>query len=380
MSEMTDNSDYVFVFSATNSRHSDSSSTSIIQQNTVSTALPSYEEAVRNSVNPTSVVITPAARSVSQSLEEILVLPEENQEIVSEHTPLLIDNTTDSDIDKSNHISNKSHQNNNDGNSSTNRTITSIGTSAPAMLPPPPEYSLSDASYKTSAEGVTSFDYKLNRDAESLYRFFVARNDKPQMAITIMGYHTESKDDSYYTVDSEGNSRRVDQSTNVEVVDFKFTLDLSDYILPTGVIYTIQRLNHPPIEIMQILKEYVEHKNLLKEIEMRKVVIWDYETLTRAISSTIRQQGFRDDIRITYPLRNHIVKVQSDHKLAHFLRNPWVKFISIITCLWIILWPISWLYKKTFKNQLRSNFQMSISPGEWFQNNIELIISNVRWL
>ncbi|CAG8600980.1 28736_t:CDS:2 [Gigaspora margarita] len=358
MSEMTDNSDYVFVFSATNTRHSDLSSTSLIQQNTVNTTLPSYEEAVRNSVNPTSVVITPAARSVSQSLEEILVFPEENQEIVSEHTPLLLDNTTDSDIDKSNNILNKSHQNNNDGNSSTNRTITSIGTSASALLPPPPEYSLSDASYKTSAEGVTSFDFKLNRDAESLYRFFVARNDKPQMAITIMGYHTESKDDSYYTVDSEGNSRRVDQSTNVEVVDFKFTLDLSDYILPTGVMYAIQRLNHPPIEIMQILREYVEHKNVLKEIEMRKVVIWDYESLTRAISSTIRQQGFRDDIRITYPLRNHIVKVQSDHKLANFLRNPW----------------------KTFKNQLRSNFQMSISPGEWFQNNIELIISNVRWL
>ncbi|KAF0532007.1 putative abc transporter protein [Gigaspora margarita] len=380
MSEMTDNSDYVFVFSATNTRHSDSSSTSLIQQNSVNAALPSYEEAVRNSVNPTSVVITPAARSVSQSLEEILVFPEENQEIVSEHTPLLPDNTTDSDTDKSNNILNKSHQNNNDGNSSTNRTITSIGTSAPALLPPPPEYSLSDASYKTSAEGVTSFDFKLNRDAESLYRFFVARNDKPQMAITIMGYHTESKDDSYYTVDSEGNSRRVDQSTNVEVVDFKFTLDLSDYILPTGVIYVIQRLNHPPIEIMQILREYVEHKNFLKEIEMRKVVIWDYESLTRAISSTIRQQGFRDDIRITYPLRNHIVKVQSDHKLANFLRKPWVKFISIITCLWIILWPLSWLYKKTFKNQLKSNFQMSISPGEWFQNNIELIISNVRWL
>ncbi|CAG8675336.1 5762_t:CDS:2 [Dentiscutata heterogama] len=354
---MTDNSDYVFVFSATNTRHSDSSSTSLIQQTTANTTLPSYEEAVRNSVNPSSIVITPVARSVSQSLEEVLVFPEENQEIVSEHAPLLPDNTTGSSTDKSNHISNKGNQYNHDDNSSTNRTITSsVGTSVPAMMPPLPEYSLSDASYKTSTEGVTSFDHKLNTDAESLYRFFVARNDKPQMAIT--GYHTESIDDSYYTTDSDGNSRRVDQSRNVEVIDFKLTIDLSNYILPTGVMYTIPKKNHPPVEIMQILREYVEHENLLKEIEMRKVVIWDYESLTRAISSTIRQQGFRNDIRITYPLRNHIVKVQSDHKLAHFLRNPW----------------------KKFKNQLRSDFQMSISPSDWFQNNIELIISNVRWL
>ncbi|CAG8621743.1 26880_t:CDS:2 [Dentiscutata erythropus] len=380
MTDMTDNSDYVFVFSATNARNSDPSSTSLIQQTTANTTLPSYEEAVRNSVNPSSIVITPVARSVSQSFEEVLVFPEENQEIVSEHAPLLPDNTTGSSTDKSSHISNKGNQYNDD-NSSTNRTITSsVGTSVPAIMPPPPEYSLSDASYKTSAKGVTSFDHKLNTDAESLYRFFVARNDKPQMAITVTGYHTESIDDSYYTTDSDGNSRRVDQSRNVEVIDFKLTIDLSSYILPTGVMYTIPKKNHPPVEIMQVLREYVEHENLLKEIEMRKVVIWDYESLTKAISSTIRQQGFRNDIRITYPLRNHIVKVQSGHKLAHFLRNAWVKFISFITCLWLILWPLSWLYKKTFKNQLRSDFQMSISPGDWFQNNIELIISNVRWL
>ncbi|CAG8781794.1 36368_t:CDS:2, partial [Racocetra persica] len=282
---MTDDTDYVFVFIATDTRHSDTSSTSLIQENfghpssywasgsnTANTALPSYEEAVRNSVNPTNVIITPIASSVSQSLEEILVFQDENQEIVSEHTPLLPNNTSGF-----------------------------VGTSIPAMIPPPPEYSLSDASYKTSAEGVTSFDHKLNTD----------------------GYHTESRDDSYYTVDSDGNSHRTNQSTNVEVVDFKLTLDLSDYILPTGVIYTIPKKSHPPQGVMQVLREYIEHKNLLKEIEMRKIVIWDYESLTRAISSTIRQQGFRNDLRITYPLRNHIVKVQSDHKFAHFVRNPW---------------------------------------------------------
>jgi hypothetical protein len=51
----------------------------------------------------------------------------------------------------------------------------------------PPEYSLSDASYERSTEGVVSYDPKINQEAESLHRFFLAHNDKPEMAVIIHG-------------------------------------------------------------------------------------------------------------------------------------------------------------------------------------------------
>ena len=57
----------------------------------------------------------------------------------------------------------------------------------PGELSAPPAYSLSDASYERSTEGVVSHDPKINQDVESLHRFFLAHNDMPEMAITIHG-------------------------------------------------------------------------------------------------------------------------------------------------------------------------------------------------
>ena len=93
----------------------------------------------------------------------------------------------------------------------------------------------------------------------------------------------------------------------------------------------------------------------------------------------IRQQGYRSDLRITFPLRNHIIRVESDHKFAKFARNIWTKILCFITCLWIIFYPILWLYKNSFKNQIRSDFSMNISEKDWFDRNVNSIVANVRW-
>ncbi|RHZ77661.1 hypothetical protein Glove_174g63 [Diversispora epigaea] len=338
----SENSDYVYVFTRSPTLFNNNN-------NNIIPPPPSYEEAIALSINPCSVSITPAARSAmneQQSLEQISIRhnkttdndPKSNFEFI-EDVPLL------NQFDVNNY---------NIGGSSSNNYNYNL----------PPEYTVSDAEFETSDQGVTSLDSKINIEVEPLHRFFIAHNDKPQMAIKIHGYHTNY----------ESNSTKV-----VEVTDFKFTFDLSNYITPYGKLHIISNEKYPNMDIMELLREYVENQNLLKEIEMRKVVIWDYDSLTKAISSVIRQQGYNNILRITYPIRNNIVKVQSDHKFSKLMKSKWFNILCVISCLWIIFWPLTWLYKKSFKDQLRSDFQLNISPRDWFQANVENIISNVQW-
>ncbi|CAG8577382.1 3659_t:CDS:2 [Diversispora eburnea] len=353
---MREDSDYVYVFTRSptlfNNRNHNNN-------NNIIPPPPSYEEAIAISINPSSVNITPAARSAMNELEQISIShnettdnnPKSNFECI-EDVPLL------NQFDVNNY---------------------NIGSSSDHNCNLPPEYTVSDAEFETSDQGVTSLDSKINSEVESLHRFFIAHNDKPQMAIKIHGYYTNYETENYSYTDSNGQIKTSSRTKEIEVTDFKFTFDLTNYITPYGKLHIIPNKKYLNMDIMEFLREYVENKNLLKEIEMRKVVIWDYDSLTKAISSVIRQQGYNNTLRITYPIRNYIVKVQSDHKFSKLMKSKWFNILCIISCLWIILWPLTWLYKKSYKDQLRSDFQINISPRDWFQANVENIISNVQW-
>ncbi|CAG8642432.1 13575_t:CDS:2, partial [Acaulospora colombiana] len=244
---------------------------------------PSYEEAIADSVNPSTFTITPVAQSVNvRPPEQILVIPND-----ASRGEGMQNDYSGTETDRSKLLSNDEVNRDEGG--------TSYSREAPFQVPSgyetssPPEYTMSDANFHVSDRGVTSSDPKLNNEAESLYRFFIAHNNKPQMAVSIHGYHSEWQDETYTYVDQNGDTKFATRSKHVEVTDFKYTCDLTDYIFPNGEVHIIDKENCK-MNIMDLLKEYVENRNILKEIEMRKVVLWDYESLTKAISSAIRRQ------------------------------------------------------------------------------------------
>lgn len=97
------------------------------------------------------------------------------------------------------------------------------------------------------------------------------------------------------------------------------------------------------------------------------------------ITTIIRQQNYYNNIRISYPLRNNLVKVQSTSTLYNFINSKWIQLFCLITCLWIIFLPIWWLYRKVvYSVQIKSEFRMKINTKEWFENNVSYIISNVK--
>ncbi|CAB4397523.1 unnamed protein product [Rhizophagus irregularis] len=233
--------------------------------------------------------------------------------------------------------------------------------------------------------GVISKDPKLNKEPKILYDFFLSNNDKSEMAITIHGYRTEEKDGTTHVISgSHGYEYEKRDVNTVEITDFIFKIDLSDHILSQGEISTIPPKDDDDYDIkdsndiMQVLEEYCNSGVGFKEIEMIKVIIWDYEPLSKVIATIIRQQHYYNNIKISYPLRNNIVKVQSTSTLYSFTKNKWIKLFCLLTCLWIIFWPIWWLYRKFYTVQIKSEFRMKISTKEWFENNVSYIVSKAK--
>ncbi|CAG8585513.1 10672_t:CDS:2 [Ambispora gerdemannii] len=380
------NSDYVYHFDAANSSSWPSFSNTRQQPNTLPIASsssarpppPSYEEAISEPELPSRIVLSSVASENVSELIQVVVEPpsNSNDNNTRETQPLLSDTRQElkSIISATNSkLSEESRSLDNNSNNTSN---------GEAQQPqfPPPGYSLSDATFERTQEGVFSDDDKLNKESESLFRFFQAHNDKPQMAVSILGYHEESRSEHYFYTDDQGVRQSGTRHYTEQVTDFHLNLEVTEYISDYGKITTVPEKNKPTKEIKELLEEYIKHKNSLKEIEMRKMVKWEYEGISKAITAAIRSQGYSKYLTISYPLRNHIVTVHSNTKLSRFARHPVTKFLCILSCLWIIFLPLSWLYKKSFKNQLRSEFQVNIPAGQWFNQNVQTIVATVRWL
>jgi hypothetical protein len=184
-----------------------SNTNNIRQQNNSNSQPPSYEEAIQQSLNPSTVNIAPLARPtvIHQPLNQI-VIPDESQPLLSDPEILVEgsnDNITTSNI---NIVKNKfDGPNPEEEIQDLGGTSSSVSNFIPILnersipevhygndgIPPPPEYSLSDATYERDINGVTSQDPKLNSEPESLLRFFMEHNDKPEMAIKIHGNYEQ---------------------------------------------------------------------------------------------------------------------------------------------------------------------------------------------
>ncbi|CAG8788461.1 10338_t:CDS:2, partial [Dentiscutata erythropus] len=261
----------------------------------VNAAPPTYEEAITSrdlEDNIPSTSFSTFSRSAAANLHAIEEMLSSNNS-TSERHPLL-GNKNNSPYN----LFGRSYGGSSNQSTSSNQYMT--------FPLPRGSYINHEFDYEVLQGGVVSCDPQLSRDSESLYRFFTEHNDKPEMAIIIYGYHTRKG----------GNNRK-----NAEITDFRFTLDLTEFVSSVGELRAYPNENKPDMGFMDVLEEYIRRDSGLKSIEMHKIVYWDYSYLTQSIISIIRDQGYQHEIRITYPQRNQLILVQSDNALAQFTRT-----------------------------------------------------------
>jgi hypothetical protein len=107
--------------------------------------------------------------------------------------------------------------------------------------------------------------------------------------------------------------------------------------------------------------------------------VWQFEELTKALTHAIRSVGYRYTIDISFPLKNSKVIAQSSSPLANFMRNPWTKVFSVLTCIGVVIYPAKELYKKVNNKVLKADFGMNITTREFYDREFWNIVNQVQY-
>ncbi|CAO3628725.1 unnamed protein product [Mucor hiemalis] len=250
-----------------------------------------------------------------------------------------------------------------------------------AGRPAPPGYSLYRAKYKTTKEGIISRDHHINNDGEALLQFLYQHNKAPRMKINFYGYHEETRWKTVTRKDCNGDIINEREPETRRIDDFNFDIDVSSdisnvcqglYILPDPKTGEVKPLR-------ELCNDYVHETNLLKELKLTKEINWDFNGLTRGLTSAIRNNGFYENVEISFKTENDEITVKTDHYISRWIDNKYIRFFFFITFLWIISWPIIWLSRKRFGHKtLKSAWNMNVSERDWYGLHIQEVVDSCR--
>ncbi|KAG0183237.1 hypothetical protein DFQ28_000107 [Apophysomyces sp. BC1034] len=246
--------------------------------------------------------------------------------------------------------------------------------------PPPPDYSIYRAPFQTQEEGIISRDDHLNRDGEALAQFLYEHNTPPKMSVRFYGFHEETHWRSRSSRDSNGNLVEEREPVSQTVEDFDFMVDCSGnvssecqgvYVMPdpkSGQVKTVR----------QLCDDYIHEHNQLKELQLTKVVEWNYAELTQALTAAIHAHGYCHHIHISYVMKNYKITVKTSSQISRMADHWLVRLLCFVSCLWIVAWPVLWLWRKKFGHAtLKSEWLMAVTERDWYNTNIREVLNQV---
>ncbi|CDS06023.1 hypothetical protein LRAMOSA08551 [Lichtheimia ramosa] len=248
--------------------------------------------------------------------------------------------------------------------------------------PAPPTYSIYRAPYETSSSGeIITRDQHLNQDGEAILQFLHQHNSAPKMAVRFYGYHEETHWRTRSSRDNDGNWVEEREPVTTRVDDFCFQIDCSEYVSPQciGMYVTPDKKTGQVKTVRQLCDDYVHEHNKLKELRLTKVVDWNYPELTRAFTAAIRAHGYYHSVEISFEMKEYRITIKSGSDLSRLADNKAVRFLFFITCLWILVWPVLWFYRKHYgHNTLQSKWRMTISERDWYNLKVQEVLGQVR--
>jgi hypothetical protein len=209
-----------------------------------------------------------------------------------------------------------------------------------------------------NTKGISSSDDPGLDNQFNILQFFQSHMIPPGESIRVYGYHTESYSDT--ETDSDGNSRSVTKTRTV--TDFLYYISLTDYINPIGTM----------IQPHAAIDSYLSSKASLKELTLRKRIVWDYKLIEETITQRIKALGYTDTIDITFHLFNDFVKIFPNNNLSICARDDLATCLLWITCLCLIWYPIK-LCIQDQPQVIYCDYRMNISEQEWLNRYIHLI-------
>lgn len=128
--------------------------------------------------------------------------------------------------------------------------------------------------------------------------FFQTHNARPLLGCKVEGWHHETRHRRRRERDANGNEREVVETYVVRVSDFEYKVDLSSFIFPYGYMASVDEKG---LNVPQLLDKYLHDSNMLKSLEMRKVVQFDFDSLHAMVYGYLRSLGWRRGLTISFP-------------------------------------------------------------------------------
>ncbi|KAF6766061.1 hypothetical protein DFP72DRAFT_985233 [Ephemerocybe angulata] len=267
---------------------------------------------------------------------------------------------------------------------------------------PPPSFAPYQAEYfEVGNEDICSHDPHLNSDGEALYRFILARAQRPPfMRVHIGGTHTEHKTRWVTRTNHDGRSRQELETYSETVTDFSFCVDIKPVIYTTrgkmvkeieavtkraakrkekkarsrwveevsakGLppwceerdlgrgsgssnpwVESLAEIEKSPLRSSKTLRQWADEycaspKRLKEFVYVQELYGWNMEQIESAIRSTILATPYNGDLEIHFTKHRSKIYIRPDNGLSRMLSNKWLYFLSII----FLIFPFIWLFKR----------------------------------
>ncbi|KAJ2724580.1 hypothetical protein GGI07_001833 [Coemansia sp. Benny D115] len=233
--------------------------------------------------------------------------------------------------------------------------------------------------YKRTSHGYSSSDPWLNRDVHALYRFIREANERPRVMVEVQGSHMEDRVVESVQTQPNGQTQRQCHTHQEKVVDFKFSLELTPFIHEQGTLYTARGKSGEPLDLMEVLRDYVGAENFLKELRVQKKAIWDYDLVRRELINCVRNTGYPHTLDVEFPMEVDRIVVKSDSRMAGIWRHPVTSFLCFVSCACLVGWPIQYFATRRWRNKLMSDFVVLCSPTDFIDRYSTYIRNQVCW-
>lgn len=230
--------------------------------------------------------------------------------------------------------------------------------------------------YNTVVEnkGFVTHDDNLNRDVNALAGYFSRFNQPPEFQVRVTGFHMETRTRTV----SDGNGGSRTETYEEKVIDFLYSVDASRFLWPIGFMQVLPDKNTGRARtLFEVLSEYANSGNLLKNITMYKDIRWNFLYLHQMITSQIRALGWGRGLDVEFPMQHNQVVARSNSALANMWSNKCVRCLCIfpffipIGCLWF---TCLCCYAKNFDDSLRSHFSPWCTEEQFFMMHRALFI------
>ncbi|KAJ2152177.1 hypothetical protein IWW43_001985 [Coemansia sp. RSA 1935] len=236
--------------------------------------------------------------------------------------------------------------------------------------------------YKRTGKGYSSNDWWLNTNVCALRRFINECNERPRVSVEVVGSHTEERVTETISTDSRNPNDRMQRMTSTSrdtVVDFRFSLELTPFIHSKGTLHMTHTPGSEPMDIDEFLQTYVETDNVLKQLQVTKKAIWDYDAVRTEITKLVKSTGYPHSVHITFPMGNDCIKIKSHSVVSRVWRHPVTSFLCFVSCACLLGWPVERAATQKWRNKLMSDFVVLASPRDYVQRHAEFIRGQIAW-